>query len=111
MIELDSAGTGVRREVLIGKVAVGRGRPIIIAGPCAVEAGYVAQAAELAGAGVDAVRACVYKPRTHPDSFQGLGRDADLAPILPRVVGAATGIGQQGIRVLMPGEPGYEEQP
>jgi 3-deoxy-7-phosphoheptulonate synthase len=80
VIELDSAGTGVRREVLIGKAAVGRGRPIIIAGPCAVEPGYVAQAAELAGAGVDALRACVYKPRTHPDSFQGLGRDA--APLL-----------------------------
>ncbi len=44
-------------------------------------------------------------------ALEGLGRDADLAPILPRVVGAATGIGQQGIRVLMPGEPGYEEQP
>src|ERR1700730_15161556 len=80
VIELDSAETGVRREVLIGKAAVGRGRPIIIAGPCAVEPGYVAQATELAGAGVDALRACVYKPRTHPDSFQGLGRDA--APLL-----------------------------
>jgi 3-deoxy-7-phosphoheptulonate synthase len=80
VIELDSAGTGVRREVLIGKAAVGRGRPIIIAGPCAVEPDYVAQAAELASAGVDALRACVYKPRTHPDSFQGLGRDA--APLL-----------------------------
>lgn len=44
-------------------------------------------------------------------TLAGLGQDADLAPILPRVVGAATGVGQQGIRVLMPGEPGYEDNP
>jgi 3-deoxy-7-phosphoheptulonate synthase len=80
VVELDSAATGARRTVSIGKAAIGRGRPIIIAGPCAVEPGYVAQAEELAAAGVDALRACVYKPRTHPDSFQGLGRDA--APLL-----------------------------
>ena len=43
-------------------------------------------------------------------ALDGLGAAADLAPILPRVVGAATGVGQQGIRVLMPGEPGYDEQ-
>jgi 8-oxo-dGTP pyrophosphatase MutT (NUDIX family) len=43
-------------------------------------------------------------------ALAGLGEGADLAPILPRVVGGATGPGQQGIRVLMPGEPGYEEQ-
>jgi 3-deoxy-7-phosphoheptulonate synthase len=61
-------------------VAVGSGRAVIIAGPCAVEPGYVAQALELATAGVDALRACVYKPRTHPDSFQGLG--AEAVPLL-----------------------------
>jgi 3-deoxy-7-phosphoheptulonate synthase len=55
---------------------VGGGRAVVIAGPCAVEPGYVAQAQELAKAGVDALRACVYKPRTHPDSFQGLGQEA-----------------------------------
>lgn len=76
MVELEDPGNGARREVAIGKAAVGGGRAVIIAGPCAVEPGYVAQALELATAGVDALRACVYKPRTHPDSFQGLGPEA-----------------------------------
>jgi 3-deoxy-7-phosphoheptulonate synthase len=55
---------------------VGGGAPVVIAGPCAVEPNYVAYAEELATAGIDALRACVYKPRTHPDSFQGLGAEA-----------------------------------
>jgi 3-deoxy-7-phosphoheptulonate synthase len=76
VVELEDAGNAARREVAIGKAAVGSGRAVIIAGPCAVEPGYVAQSLELARAGVDALRACVYKPRTHPDSFQGLGPDA-----------------------------------
>jgi 3-deoxy-7-phosphoheptulonate synthase len=76
VVELEDAGSGSRREVAIGKAAVGGRRAVVIAGPCAVEPGYVTQAQELAKAGVDALRACVYKPRTHPDSFQGLGPDA-----------------------------------
>ncbi|MDQ6771573.1 MAG: 3-deoxy-7-phosphoheptulonate synthase [Candidatus Dormibacteraeota bacterium] len=56
-------------------MTIGDGRPSIIAGPCAVEPGYVEQAELLAATGVDALRACVFKPRTHPGSFQGLGED------------------------------------
>ena len=76
MIELKNESSGARRSVQIGTAVVGRGRPVLIAGPCAVESSYVGQAEELARSGIDALRACVYKPRTHPDSFQGMGRDA-----------------------------------
>src|SRR3979490_1012269 len=76
MVELEDPGNGARRQVAIGKAAVGSGRAVIIAGPCAVEPGYVAQALELASPGVAALRAWVSKPRTHPDSFQGLGFEA-----------------------------------
>lgn len=76
MVELDRAGAEARRTVWLGSVAVGTGRPVVIAGPCAVEPSYVAHAEELARTGADALRACVYKPRTHPDSFQGLGAEA-----------------------------------
>ncbi|PZR94681.1 MAG: 3-deoxy-7-phosphoheptulonate synthase [Candidatus Nephthysia bennettiae] len=79
-VEVESAEPVARRTVRIGKVIVGRGRPVVIAGPCAVEPSYVGQAEELAQTGIDALRACVYKPRTHPDSFQGLG--AEAAPLL-----------------------------
>lgn len=76
MVELQPAGTEARRAVHLGTVAVGAGRAVVIAGPCAVEPGYVAQAESLASAGVDALRACIFKPRTHPDSFQGMGASA-----------------------------------
>jgi 3-deoxy-7-phosphoheptulonate synthase len=79
-VEVESDGPAARRTVRIGKAIVGHGRPIVIAGPCAVEPSYVGQAEELAQTGIDALRACVYKPRTHPDSFQGLG--AEAAPLL-----------------------------
>jgi 3-deoxy-7-phosphoheptulonate synthase len=79
-VEVESAEPVDRRTVRIGKAIVGRGRPVVIAGPCAVEPSYVGQAEELAQTGIDALRACVYKPRTHPDSFQGLG--AEAAPLL-----------------------------
>lgn len=64
------------RTVRIGSLAISHARPAIIAGPCSVEPGYVEQAALLAATGVDALRACVFKPRTHPDSFQGMGAAA-----------------------------------
>jgi 3-deoxy-7-phosphoheptulonate synthase len=79
-VEVESDEPAARRAVRIGKAIVGRGRPVLIAGPCAVEPSYAAQAEELAQTGIDALRACVYKPRTHPDSFQGLGVQA--APLL-----------------------------
>jgi 3-deoxy-7-phosphoheptulonate synthase len=78
------------RTVWIGKVGVGGTRPILIAGPCAVEPDYVQTAERLATlGGVDVLRGCAFKPRTHPDSFQGMGR-AGLE--LVREARASTGI-------------------
>lgn len=61
--------------VLVGQTAVGRGGFTIIAGPCAVESEEQAliatKAAKAAGATI--LRGDVYKPRTSPYSFQGLG--------------------------------------
>lgn len=49
--------------------------PVFIAGPCAVEdeASYLACAAALKAAGAHALRAALFKPRSSPYSFQGLG--------------------------------------
>ncbi|MBN2491708.1 MAG: 3-deoxy-7-phosphoheptulonate synthase [Planctomycetes bacterium] len=63
------------RPVPIGPIAVGGGRPVVIAGPCAVESR--AQTLEIAEAvreaGGDMLRGGAFKPRTSPYSFQGLG--------------------------------------
>lgn len=50
-------------------------RFILIAGPCAIEdeASYLAAASRLKAAGANALRAAVYKPRTSPYAFQGIG--------------------------------------
>jgi 3-deoxy-7-phosphoheptulonate synthase / chorismate mutase len=49
--------------------------PLLIAGPCAVESREQIEtiARELGSLGVRFLRGGVYKPRTSPDSFQGLG--------------------------------------
>jgi 3-deoxy-7-phosphoheptulonate synthase len=61
--------------VNVGATPVGRGTLTIIAGPCAVESDEQAliatKAARVAGATI--LRGDVYKPRTSPYSFQGLG--------------------------------------
>jgi 3-deoxy-7-phosphoheptulonate synthase len=61
--------------VKVGPTPVGRGTFTIIAGPCAVESFEQAmistKAAKTAGATI--LRGDVYKPRTSPYSFQGLG--------------------------------------
>jgi 3-deoxy-7-phosphoheptulonate synthase len=59
--------------VRIGRVAVGGRRPVLIAGPCAVEPDYVETALALQALGVDLMRGCIHKPRTRPESFQGMG--------------------------------------
>jgi 3-deoxy-7-phosphoheptulonate synthase/monofunctional chorismate mutase len=64
------------RAVAVGALLVGGDRPVVIAGPCSVEPGYAEQAVRIGLAGADALRAAVFKPRTHPESFQGLGREA-----------------------------------
>jgi 3-deoxy-7-phosphoheptulonate synthase len=62
------------RPVRIGGVPIGGGRAVLIAGPCAVEPDYVATAEMVAALGVDVLRGSAFKPRTRPDSFQGMGR-------------------------------------
>src|SRR5437879_1814656 len=76
LLELERAGIRGRRAVRIGNLTIGGARAAVVAGPCSVEPGYVEQAEALAGTGVDALRAGVFKPRTHPDSFQGMGLEA-----------------------------------
>jgi 3-deoxy-7-phosphoheptulonate synthase len=65
----------VPTTVNVGATPVGRGSFTIIAGPCAVESDEQAlistKAAKAAGATI--LRGDVYKPRTSPYSFQGLG--------------------------------------
>ena len=65
------------REVDVGGVTVGAGRPVTIAGPCAVESyeQTVAIARACLAAGADLLRGGAYKPRTSPYDFQGLGRE------------------------------------
>ncbi|MCC3373950.1 bifunctional 3-deoxy-7-phosphoheptulonate synthase/chorismate mutase [Cohnella sp. REN36] len=59
----------------LGDVAVGGGRPFVVAGPCSVEsyAQVRAVAAALKDAGVSVMRGGAFKPRTSPYEFQGLG--------------------------------------
>ena len=83
MLEVERPRLRWRRAVRVGSVVVGGARPLVIAGPCSVEPGYVEQALALAATGADALRAGVFKPRTHPDSFQGMGLEA--LPLLHEV--------------------------
>lgn len=61
------------------------GKPILIAGPCSAEteAQVLATARALASQGVHLFRAGIWKPRTRPDSFEGVG--AEGLPWLARV--------------------------
>ncbi|WP_290057133.1 3-deoxy-7-phosphoheptulonate synthase [Amycolatopsis solani] len=69
--ELRPGGT----EVAIGPATIGDGSVAVIAGPCAVETPeqMLATASLVAGHGAVALRGGVFKPRTSPHSFQGLG--------------------------------------
>ena len=74
--------------VHIGDVTFGGGRVPIIAGPCAVEPGYVEHARLTAEGGASALRGCVFKPRTRPHSFQGVGSEGfELLDRARRVTG------------------------
>ena len=63
--------------VKVGTTPVGRDSFTIIAGPCAVESEEQAMAATKAAkaSGATILRGDVYKPRTSPYSFQGLGEE------------------------------------
>jgi 3-deoxy-7-phosphoheptulonate synthase len=71
--------------VRVGKVAIGNGNFVIIAGPCAIESEEQALtiAATVKRAGAHLFRGGAYKPRTSPYSFQGLGEEG--LKILARV--------------------------
>jgi len=64
-------------HVLVGNVAVGAPRLIVIAGPCAVESHEQLQetARWVVDHGAAIVRGGAFKPRTSPFSFQGLGEE------------------------------------
>ena len=63
------------RTVIVGSVRFGDGRPVMIAGPCAVESREqtLAVARAVKAAGADMLRGGAFKPRTSPHDFQGLG--------------------------------------
>jgi 3-deoxy-7-phosphoheptulonate synthase len=76
VLELDDPEAEAVSSVSIGKLNFGPGRPLLIAGPCSVESDYLEHAQALAACGVDGLRGGIFKPRTRPESFQGMGRDA-----------------------------------
>ncbi|MGB7846475.1 MAG: 3-deoxy-7-phosphoheptulonate synthase [Candidatus Acidiferrum sp.] len=63
------------RIVAVGEVRFGDDRPVVIAGPCAVESfeQTLAVARAVKAAGADMLRGGAFKPRTSPHDFQGLG--------------------------------------
>ena len=66
------------------------GRPIVFAGPCSAESPeqVLETAQKLINTGVHAIRAGIWKPRTRPGSFQGMGDEA-----LQWVVNAGKAVG------------------
>src|ERR1017187_4652058 len=64
-----------RRRVTIGDVVFGGPAVPVIAGPCAGEPGYVTHALAMRNAGASMLRASIFKPRTRPDAFQGMGEE------------------------------------
>ncbi|MEJ2635395.1 MAG: 3-deoxy-7-phosphoheptulonate synthase [Calditrichia bacterium] len=63
--------------VTVGDVIFGTGKPVIIAGPCAVEnESQILETARLVHArGIRLMRGGAFKPRTSPYSFEGLGEE------------------------------------
>lgn len=65
-------------EVRISKnIVFGGKKPVIIAGPCAIESykQLLKIAKEVKASGADMLRGGAYKPRTSPYAFQGLGKE------------------------------------
>ncbi|MEU4762995.1 3-deoxy-7-phosphoheptulonate synthase [Actinosynnema sp. NPDC023794] len=99
------------RVVSIGDARFGDGSFPVIAGPCSVEPDYVAHAEAAADAGADVLRGCVFKPRSRPDRFQGIGVDG--LPLLAEAR-AATGLpviaeplDEHDVDVLLPHVDGF----
>lgn len=74
-----------RTVVQAASASVGSRDLLIIAGPCAVESDWQMNltAEALKSAPIQALRGCIFKPRTSPYSFQGMG--ADGIAVLRRV--------------------------
>jgi len=68
-------GAEHRSRVRCGTVTIGEGGFTVIAGPCAVESSEqaLATAKAVERAGVKIFRGSLFKPRTSPHSFQGIG--------------------------------------
>lgn len=66
---------GEKRQIQVKDILFGGDRPVIISGPCSVESreGILDIAIKLKSIGVDVLRGGVFKPRTNPYDFQGLG--------------------------------------
>lgn len=74
-IDISENNASITNLIKIKNLEVGGSRKILISGPCAVE-GYdsmLVMAEALKGIGVDMLRGGVFKPRTSPYDFQGLG--------------------------------------
>jgi 3-deoxy-7-phosphoheptulonate synthase len=71
--------------ITIGNVRIGGGKPVLMAGPCAIESEEQALtiAHKVKEYGAQVFRGGAFKPRTSPYSFQGLGEDG--LKILDRV--------------------------
>ncbi|MCX5859580.1 MAG: 3-deoxy-7-phosphoheptulonate synthase [Proteobacteria bacterium] len=64
-------------KIKVGDVTVGGGKPVIMAGPCAVETReqLLESARGVKAAGAQILRGGAFKPRTSPYAFQGLGEE------------------------------------
>lgn len=64
-------------HITIGHHVIGNGTPMIMAGPCSVESEeqIMITAKHLKSLGVQVLRGGVFKPRTSPYAFQGLGEE------------------------------------
>ena len=73
----DNINDNRKSKVTIKGSKIGDNKPIIIAGPCPVESKeqILRIAKEVKEAGSDILRAMIYKPRTSPYSFQGVGEE------------------------------------
>lgn len=66
------------REIPLGPTAIGGEGFLVVAGPCAIESydQFSQTANAVAQAGAGALRGGIFKMRTKPEAFQGLGFDA-----------------------------------
>jgi len=76
--EPPARSTAMTRPVEVGRTCVGGQRFVVVAGPCAVESReqLTAIARHVRSCGAAALRGGVFKMRTDPRSFQGLGTAA-----------------------------------